>query len=80
MIFPKKHLKVHETLIAMGAVVLQNTGSPKTLDDLWNVFQDKKIYEGLSFYTFDRLLLTLVFLRTIGLISLDDNGRIKKCN
>ena len=80
MIFPKKHLKIHESLLAMGAVILILLSEPLDLEDLWRKIQTPSIIKKLSYYTFDKVVLALVFLRMLNLIDIDDKGRIKKCD
>lgn len=80
MIFPKKHLKIHESLLAMGAIILTLLSEPLDLEDLWRKIQTPSIINKLSYYTFDKVVLALVFLRMLNLIDIDDKGRIKKCD
>lgn len=80
MIFPKKHLKIHESLLAMGAVILMLLSKPLDLEDLWRKIQSSSLSKKLSYYTFDKVVLALVFLRMLNLIDVDDKGRIKKCD
>lgn len=80
MIFPKKHLKIHESLLAMGAVILALLSKPLDLEDLWRKIQDSSLSKKLSYYTFDKVVLALIFLRMLNLINIDEKGRIKKCN
>lgn len=80
MIFPKKHLKIHESLLAMGAVILMLLSEPLDLEDLWRKIQSSSLSKKLSYYTFDKVVLALVFLRMLNLIDVDDKGRIKKCD
>jgi hypothetical protein len=55
---------------------------PKTVDELWFKFSEinntKKILP--SYHNFDNIVLTLNYLFMIGAISIDKNGKIKKCN
>ena len=80
MIFPKKHLKIHESLLAMGAVILTLLSQPLDLEDLWIKVQSPWVTKRLSYYTFDKVILALIFLRMLNLIDIDEKGRIKKCN
>ncbi len=44
MILPKKHIKLSESLFALGAVVLEQIDNPKTIDEIWdNISQKQQI-------------------------------------
>lgn len=78
MILPKKHIKLSESLFALGALVLEQIDSPKTVDEIWdNISQKQDIISAAN--NFDNLLLTLDYLFSLGIITLNQKGGITKC-
>lgn len=78
MILPKKHIKLSESLFALGALVLEQIDSPKTVDEIWdNISQKQDIISAVN--NFDNLLLTLDYLFSLGIITLNQKGGITKC-
>ena len=80
MIIPTKHTNFSKSLLGFGSYVLTQLESSKSIDDLWIQYQSDfkhKIYFAKQ--SFDNLLLTLVFLFSIGAIN-EQNGVIIKCN
>lgn len=78
MIVPTKHTNFSESLLGFGSYILTKIESPKSIDDLWNEYQNdyvKRSYRGKQ--SFDNLLLTLVFLHSIGVVEERDGGVIK---
>lgn len=62
MILPTKHVKAEDSLLGLGALLLDALDSPKTVSRLWERVRDR------PFQTFDRFVLTLGFLYTIGAV------------
>jgi hypothetical protein len=80
MILPTKHTTTEQSLLGFGAYLLQILDKNNTVDLLWQQYQSdykNKIYSVKQ--TFDNLLLTLVFLYTIGAIT-ETQGELRKCN
>lgn len=78
MIFPTKHTNFSESLLGFGSYILTKLETPKTIDDLWKQYQKDHIEEKyLAKQSFDNLLLTLVFLHSIGILDEQDGGIIK---
>lgn len=78
MILPTKHTNFSESLLGFGSYILRKMAKANTVDALWNQYQ--KDYESkkyLAKQSFDNLLLTLIFLHTIGAIDELDGGLIK---
>lgn len=80
MILPTKHTKIEQTLLGFGSYILQIIEQGTTVDVLWNEylkdFDNKKF---LTKHSFDNLILTLIFLFSIGAIE-EKDGVIYKCN
>lgn len=79
MIMPTKHTHFSDSLLGFGGYLLKKLDSKKTVDSLWNEYQNdlsKKQYS--SKHNFDNFLLTLVFLHSIGAIE-ENGGAVLKC-
>jgi hypothetical protein len=79
MILPTKHINFSQSLLGLGAYILSQLRLPKSIDELWNIYlvdYNNKVY--LSKHSFDNLVMTLIFLYTIGSIT-EKDGVIKKC-
>lgn len=72
MILPTKHIPEQLTILGIGALVLQQIEAPQTTTSLWD-----KVNKSDSVGTFERLLLALTFLYTVGLID-QSNGLITR--
>lgn len=80
MILPTKHTNFSESLLGFGSYLLKKIGTGKTVDALWNEYQNdfaQKKYPSKQ--SFDNLFLTLVFLYSIGAVE-EKNGCVYKCN
>lgn len=76
MILPKKHIKLSESLFAMGAIILNELNEPKTVDEIWEELKDNKF---INIRTFDNLILTLDYLYCINALKMNDEGGLIKC-
>jgi hypothetical protein len=79
MILPTKHTNFSESLLGFGSYILNSLESSKSIDNLWNQYQDdyhKDLYHAK--HSFDNLLLTIVFLYSIGAVE-EQDGVVKKC-
>jgi hypothetical protein len=79
MILPTKHINFSQSLLGLGSYVLLQLQSPKSIDELWKKYEtdyENKIY--LAKHSFDNLIMTLLFLYSIGSV-IEKNGVIKKC-
>lgn len=80
MILPTKHTRFSESLLGFGAYLLKKIDSIRTVDSLWNEYQnDLSKNQYIAKHSFDNLLLTLVFLHSIGVIEEKDGG-VARCN
>ena len=80
MILPTKHTSVERSYLGFGYYILKNLGEGKELDELW-VKYNKDYSSGIYplKQSFDDLLLTLVFLFSVGAIT-SDSERVIKCD
>ena len=78
MLIPTKHTHFSESLLGFGAYLLKKMDSLKTVDSLWNEYQNDFLKSDYSTrHSFDKLLLTLVFLHSIGAIEEKDGGVVR---
>jgi len=83
MILPQKHIKLSESLFALGGLVINEIqlDEKMTIDELWikiNLKLKKDKRKLISDFTFDNLILSLDYLYLLGLIEIDKEGRITK--
>lgn len=79
MILPTKHINFSQSLLGLGAYLLSQLQAPKSIDELWDTYKvDYKDNVYLAKHSFDNLVMTLIFLYSIGSVS-EDNGVIEKC-
>ena len=80
MILPTKHTQFSQSLLGFGAYLLPKIYSGISIDTLWNEYQKDSIEKTYTAYhTFDSLLLTVLFLHSIGVIEEKDGGLYKCC-
>lgn len=79
MIVPTKHTNFSESLLGFGSYILTQLKSPKSIDGLWNQYQ-RDYNNGLYYakHSFDNLLLTIVFLYSIG-VAEERDGVVNRC-
>ena len=79
MILPSKHINFSQSLLGLGAFILSQLESHKTVDELWenylSAYQNKDYPAKQSF---DNLIMTLLFLYSIDRI-IEKKGMIIKC-
>lgn len=72
MILPTKHLKLSNSLLSAGAVLLKIIDEPKTVSLLWD-----KTKSMPEIRTFERFTLSLDFLFIMGIVDFKD-GLIRR--
>lgn len=72
MILPTKHVPTRQSLIGVGALVLQHLDRERTLTDLWD-----RVHGIGEVGTFRRLVLTLDLLFAMGAVEMQD-GLLRK--
>ncbi len=72
MILPTKYLKLKNSLIGLGAVLLQNINGKQTVSLLWDKTKDLE-----DVRTFERFTLALDLLFALGLIKFEDGVLIR---
>ena len=80
MIMPTKHTHFSESLLGFGSYVLTRLKSPLSVDDLWKQYQtDYKNKVYFAKQSFNNLLMTIVFLHSVGAVK-EQDGVIIKCD
>lgn len=72
MILPTKHINPLDSLLGIGALILERLRTTKTVTQLWDEMRDVP-----QIVTFERLVLGLDLLYAIGLVELD-GGLIRR--
>lgn len=82
MILPSKHIRLSESLLGLGAVLLDFLNAPMTIDELWFKFLEinnrKETFP--AYHSFDNLILALDCLYAMGIIDIEENGNIYNAN
>lgn len=79
MILPTKHINFSKSLLGLGAYILSQLKSPKSIDELWGMYKmDYKNHVSLAKHSFDNLVMALIFLYSIGSVA-EKDGVIEKC-
>ena len=79
MLIPTRKINLSESLLGFGAYILGKMDSPRIVDSLWNEYQkDYAANIYIAKHTFDNLLLTIVFLYSIGVLD-EKEGNIVRC-
>lgn len=78
---PAKHTKFHHTVYGLGALCIFLLNEPMTFDELFVALKNNKQSKKFIFPSFDASDLTriLLFLFSIGAISLNDDSQIELC-
>ena len=82
MLLPEKHLNISESILGLGAIILELLNRPKKVEALWNEYQYKYANdrEFKAYHTFDNFLLALCFLYSVDAVAMSESGGIYKCN
>ena len=78
MIMPKKHISLSESIFGLSAIVLTHITDDYDIDSIF-ISTKKDVRTPIS-TDLDSLILCLDFLFGLGLININGNGGIVKCN
>jgi len=79
MILPAKHIKLSESLFGLGGFLLNLIKKPITVDELWILFSEfNNTPTYPSYHSFDNFILCIDYLYMIGIIKVDQEGRLSK--
>jgi len=80
MLMPSKHINFSQSLLGFGSYINEKLDKPKSVDEIWNIYQDDFLNENyFAKHSFDNLILTFIFLYGINAIE-QKNGLIYRCN
>jgi len=80
MLLPSKHIRLSESILGIGALVLEALDEPKTLDTLKETLDTQVEKEQLpSQPSLEMIVLALDFLFAVGAVTTHDNGAIARC-
>lgn len=81
-ILPEKHVRTAESLLGIGALVLSILGRGVcNLDGVWKSLRHENTVKGRlnGTVTFDTLVLAVDLLYAMGMVDLDEEGRLFLC-
>lgn len=78
MLMPKKHIKLSESYLGLGAYIISILEVPMTVDSCWNKLFESYIKKGkiAKSHSFDNYILTLDFLYSLKAIDINQKGEI----
>ena len=74
MILPTKHISTRNSLLGVGAKIIEHLYYPRTVTSLWN-----DVHTMPEVTTFERFVLTLDLLYMIGAVEIDQ-GLLRRCH
>ncbi len=74
VILPTKHISTRNSLLGVGAKILEHLYYPRTVSSLWNAVSTMP-----EVATFERFVLTLDLLYIVGAVEMDE-GLLRRCN
>lgn len=78
MLLPDKHISFAESLLGLGAFVLDSVKNPITIDGLWRNFEKAQGVEYPAFHSFDNLLLAVDTLYALKAIDINEYGELER--
>ena len=80
MLLPDTHIRLSESILGLGAVVLSFLDRPRTVDDLYLKVKAACADGSLpAFHDFDSVTLAVLFLYMIGAVERGENEAIRRC-
>jgi len=80
MLLPDKHVSLADSLLGLGAFILDELRQPHSVDWLHERVGIARETRTLpSFHDFDSLILAVLFLYSIGAIEITGDGGIRRC-
>ncbi|MBP1315268.1 ABC-three component system middle component 6 [Herbaspirillum sp. 1130] len=78
MLLPDKHITFAESLLGLGAYVLETLSTPMTIDQVWRSFEKSRGADYPAFHSFDNLVLAVDSLYALGILSLNEDGKLSR--
>lgn len=77
MLLPDKHIRFSESLLGLGAFVLEEIETTKNLDTLWIALRKAMATDQMpATHSIDNLVLAIDMLYGIGALQLSDDGTL----
>lgn len=77
MLSPQKHIRLSESLLGLGANILNLLSRPQTPEQIYDKLKNLNL---LISHDFEHIILALDFLYACGAIDLNEQGKIVKCS
>ena len=77
MLSPQKHIRLSESLLGLGANILDLLSRPQNPEQIYDKLKDLNL---LISHNFEHIILALDFLYACGAIELNEQGKVVKCN
>ncbi|WP_368407579.1 ABC-three component system middle component 6 [Desulfobotulus pelophilus] len=77
MLSPQKHIRLSESLLGLGANVLNLLSHPQTPEQIYDKLKNLNF---LISHDFEHIILALDFLYACGAIELNEQGKVVKCS
>lgn len=81
MLLPEKHISLAESILGLGAFVLDHLDRPRTVDQIYQrVVAARDDGRLPAFHDFDAVLLAVVFLFSIQVVQVNSIGVVSRCD
>lgn len=77
MLSPQKHIRLSESLLGLGANILNILSRPQTPEQIYEKLKNLNMFIS---HDFEHIILALDFLYACGAIELNEQGKVIKCN
>jgi hypothetical protein len=78
MLLPDKHISFAESLLGLGAFVLENIRVPQDIDALWRAFEKVRDRQFPAHHGFDNLVLAVDMLYAMGALEMAQDGKLMR--
>jgi len=81
MLLPDKHITLSQSILGLGAFVLETVSTPKTIDELWqSLMEVRNTVAFPAYHSFDNLIAAICFLHSINAIDVSADARLRRCD
>lgn len=77
MLSPQKHIRLSESLLGLGANILNLLSRPLTPEQIYEKLKNLNL---LISHDFEHIILALDFLYACSAVELNEQGKIVRCN
>lgn len=80
MLLPDKHITLAESILGLGAFILEVLDKPRSIDRVYDRVSGAAETPDLpAYHDFDAFLLAVLFLYSIDAVELTDEGGLQRC-